>query len=56
MIRSLEEQMNREMNVLKERDTEMRILRKQAKREDRTGFAGDLLDSILEIANQAYIH
>lgn len=56
MIKSLEDQINREMNVLSERDTEMRILHKQAKRENRTAFASDLFDSIFEIANQAYIH
>ena len=43
--------MKREMDVLKERDSEMRILNKQYRREGRANFATDLFDSIFEIAD-----
>ena len=55
-MRSLREQMAREMETFKERDQEMRIVNKQAKREKRNGFGQQLFDAIFDIANEAYIH
>jgi hypothetical protein len=44
MLRSLREQMDREVNVLSERDSEMRIHHKQARREGRTTFGSVLFE------------
>lgn len=52
----MKEQMSREMQTLKERDDEMRILEKQAHRERRNEFGAVLFDAIFEIANEAYVH
>lgn len=48
--------MAREVDILKSRDEEMRILGKQAHRERRNEFGAVLFDAIFEIANEAYIH
>jgi hypothetical protein len=48
--------MDREIETLKVRDEEMRILGKQAQRERRNEFGAVLFDAIFEIANEAYIH
>ena len=56
MLKSMKEQMDREMDTLKERDHEMRIVGKQAHRERRNEFGAVLFDAIFEIANEAYIH
>jgi len=48
--------MVREIETLKDRDVEMRILDKQAQRERRNQFGAVLFDAIFEIANEAYIH
>ena len=48
--------MVREINTLKDRDVEMRILAKQAQRERRNEYGSVLFDAIFEIANEAYIH
>lgn len=48
--------MAREVETLKNRDEEMRILGKQAHRERRNEFGAVLFDAIFEIANEAYIH
>lgn len=52
----MRDQVHREIDVLKERDHEMRILAKQAHRERRNEFGAVLFDAIFEIANEAYIH
>jgi len=44
------------MEVLNERDREMRIANKQFKREGRADYATVLLDQILDIADLAFIH
>lgn len=56
MLKSMKEQMYREMDTLKERDVEMRICGKQAHRERRNEFGALLFDAIFEIANEAYVH
>lgn len=56
MLKSMKEQMDREMEVLKERDQELRIAAKQAQRQKRTNYADLLFDAIFDIANEAYIH
>jgi len=56
MLKSMKNQMAREIDTLKERDQEMRILGKQAHRERRNEFGSVLFDAIFEIANEAYIH
>lgn len=48
--------MAREVETLKNRDEEMRILGKQAHRERRNEFGAVLFDAIFDIANEAYIH
>lgn len=48
--------MVREIETLKHRDEEMRILSKQAQRERRNEYGAVLFDAIFEIANEAYIH
>lgn len=48
--------MAKEVETLKNRDEEMRILGKQAHRERRNEFGAVLFDAIFEIANEAYIH
>lgn len=49
-------QVARDMDTMKQRDEEMRILGKQAHRERRNEFGAALFDAIFEIANEAYIH
>lgn len=56
MMRSLAEQLQREMDTFKERDQEMRIAHKQSKREKRNGLGQILFDAIFDIANEAYVH
>lgn len=56
MLKSMKEQMAREMETMKDRDREMRILGKQSHRERRNEFGAQLFDAIFEIANEAYIH
>ena len=56
MQRTMELQMAREIETLKERDHEMRIVGKQAHRERRNEFGAVLFDAIFEIANEAYVH
>lgn len=56
MLRAMREQVARDVETLKERDTEMRIVSKQAHRERRNEFGAVLFDAIFEIANEAYIH
>lgn len=48
--------MERQMLTFQERDSEMRILAKQAHRERRTEFAQQLFNAIFDIADEAYIH
>jgi hypothetical protein len=48
--------MQREMEIFQERDQEMRIVHKQAKREKRNEFGYQLFDAIFDIANEAFIH
>lgn len=55
-VKQIKEQMAREIEILKERDEEMRIVSKQAQRERRNEFGAVLFDAIFEIANEAYIH
>jgi phage baseplate assembly protein W len=55
-LKEMKQQMVREINTLKDRDVEMRILAKQAQRERRNEFGSVLFDAIFEIANEAYIH
>lgn len=55
-MRSLAEQLQREMETFKERDQEMRIAHKQSKREKRNGLGQVLFDAIFDIANEAYVH
>ncbi|CDW76374.1 sperm flagellar protein 2 [Stylonychia lemnae] len=56
MMKSLRDQMQREMEIFQERDQEMRIVHKQSKREKRNEFGYQLFDAIFDIANEAYIH
>jgi hypothetical protein len=56
MLKSMKEQMDRELETFKDRDYEMRICDKQAHRERRNQFGAVLFDAIFEIANEAYIH
>lgn len=56
MLKAMREQVAREVQTLKHRDIEMRILEKQAHRERRNQFGAELFDAIFEIANEAYIH
>lgn len=56
MLRSMKDQVGRDIETLKIRDEEMRILGKQAQRERRNEFGAVLFDAIFEIANEAYIH
>ena len=56
MLKSMKDQMQRDMETLKIRDQEMRILEKQAHRERRNQFGAVLFDAIFEIANEAYVH
>ena len=56
MLKSMKYQMQRDMETLKIRDQEMRILEKQAHRERRNQFGAVLFDAIFEIANEAYVH
>ena len=56
MLKSMKDQMDRELDSFKDRDYEMRICDKQAHRERRNQFGAALFDAIFEIANEAYIH
>ena len=56
MLRSMKEQMGREMDTFIQRDHEMRIVGKQAHRQRRNEFGAVLFEAIFEIANEAYIH
>ena len=56
MLNSIKDQMQREMASLKERDVEMRIVHKQAKRQGRAEYSSVLFDAIFDIANEAYVH
>jgi hypothetical protein len=56
MMKSLKDQMDREMETFKDRDYEMRVVNKQAKRERRNEFGQQLFDAIFDIANEAYVH
>ena len=52
----MKEQMNHDIEVLKQRDEDMRVLSKKAQRENRNEFGAVLFDAIFEIANEAYNH
>jgi hypothetical protein len=52
----MKEQMNHDIEVLKQRDEEMRVLSKKAQRENRNEFGAVVFDAIFEIANEAYNH
>lgn len=56
MLKSMKEQMDREMDTFKVRDEEMRIISKQAHHERRKEFGENLFDAIFDIANEAYVH
>jgi hypothetical protein len=56
LLRSMKEQMNHDIEVLKQRDEEMRVLSKKSQREHRNEFGAVLFDAIFEIANEAYNH
>lgn len=56
MLNSMKKQMEREMATLNERDVEMRIVHKQAKRSGRAEYSSVLFDAIFDIANEAYVH
>ncbi len=47
--------MQREFEVSKDRDSDMRIYEKQAHRERRTDMGSVFFDAIFDIANEAYI-
>lgn len=48
--------MERDLQTMMIRDSDMRISQKQKKREKRTEVALQIFDCIFEIANKAYIH
>lgn len=56
LLRQLKEQMDRDVEIAKERDEDVRIVEKQFQREKRTDFGNLFFDSIFDIADQAYIH
>ena len=56
LLRAMKDQMNHDIDVLKQRDEEMRIFSKKAQRERRNEFGAVLFDAIFEIANEAYNH
>ncbi len=55
MLKSMHDQMGRDLEVTRERDSDMRIYEKQAHRERRTDMGNIFFDAIFEIANEAYI-
>ena len=48
--------MQRELDTLRNRDFEMRVVGKQAHRERRNEFGYALFDAIFDIADEAYNH
>jgi hypothetical protein len=52
----MQQQMQRDIEMTRERDHDMRIFEKQANREKRTDVGEIIFNAIFEIANEAYIH
>lgn len=56
MLDSMQEQMTREIETLKQRDDFMREKDKEAKKLRQTNEAAKMIDAIFDIAHEAYIH
>lgn len=56
MLDSMLEQMDREINTLKNRDSDLRSGDKEAKKGRQTHEAAKMIDAIFDIAHEAYIH